>query len=354
LKILILAPAPSDISPGQRFRFEHYLPINSDSNLEFTVSPFFSRRTWKIIHLNKNYLNKTLGILSAIIRRVLMFFTVFKYDYIYIYREAAAVGPPVIEWLLAKVFRKRIIYDFDDAIWLRLASEANPFWADIKCSWKVKMICSYSYIITVGNSFLAKYAGQYCSDVRIIPTVVDTEFRHNILKDHSDYPLFVGWTGTFTNFPNLQKIIPVIAKLKKNYSFNFLIIADRNPNFTGVEYDYIPWDIKTEIRDLLNLHIGLMPLANTERELGKCAFKAIQYMSLGITAVVSPVGANCDVVQDNLNGFWADGDDQWYLTIEKLILNKKLRDEIEITSRQKIVENYSVNATKSDFFALFT
>lgn len=306
-----------------------------------------------MLHLNNHHLQKGVGICWGFLKRFLLLFTIHQYDWVYIHREASPIGPPIFEWLIAKVWRKKIIFDFDDAIWLRLSSEANPLWPGLKCSWKVKNICNYSHTVTVGNKFLASYAQQYCKNVKIIPTVVDTACSHNKLKDHSEEPLYIGWTGTFTNFPNLRKIIPVINKLLVKYNFNFLIIADRDPQFSDVDYQYIQWNIKTEIQDLLQLHIGLMPLANTERELGKCAFKAIQYMSLGISAVVSPVGANCDVVQDEINGFWANNEEEWYAKIETLILDRTLRMQTGISSRKSIIERYSVLATSSSFLSLF-
>ena len=118
------------------------------------------------------------------------FFTVFSlkgYDYIFIHREAAPFGPPVLEWIIAKVWRKKIIYDFDDAIWIPVSSAANPIAAKIKCTWKVASICKWSRIVTTGNQFLANYASQFCKDVRVIPTVVDTEKTHNKTKNQAKY-----------------------------------------------------------------------------------------------------------------------------------------------------------------------
>lgn len=353
MKVLFLVPAPGNISPGQRFRFEHYIGLDHGENLEFIVKPFFSRKTWSIIHLPGHFIQKSLGVLYGFFKRFFVLFTLHKYAYIYIYREASVIGPPVFEWLIARVFKKKIIYDFDDAIWVSMASDANPGAAAIKCAWKVGLICQLSHIITVGNEFLETYARQFCGDVRIIPTVVDTNSQHNRLKKHDDLPLYVGWTGTFTNFNNLKKITGVIKDLKRKHDFTFFIIADKDPAFTGLEYIYKKWDVKTEIDDLLKLHIGLMPLDNSAIEMGKCGFKAIQYMSLGIPAIVSPVGANLQVVSDGLTGFFANDDKDWYNAIEKLLTNPKLRTELGVNARTKIVDKYSVDATRQDFFDLF-
>ncbi len=294
-----------------------------------------------------------MGIIGGFIRRFLTLFTLSAYDFIYIHREAAPIGPPIFEWLISKVFRKKIIYDFDDAIWVKIASDANPKVANLKCSWKVSKICKYSKTVSVGNDFLAEYAKKYCNDVRIIPTVVNTETYHNRLRDQSNGKLVIGWTGTFTNLYNLQLITNVIQKLQKKHDFNFLIIADRDPKLKELKYTYHKWNLKTEIEDLLQMHIGIMPLINSEVEKGKCGFKAIQYMSLGIPAVVSPVGANRNVVEDGKTGYWAEKDQEWEERLERLILDEQLRIQLGTNGREKIIKEYAVKVQKNNFFQLF-
>ena len=353
MKVLLLVPAPENISPGQRFRFEHYLAIENNLNLQFYTNSFFSRKAWSLLHLNNHFVGKILGILSGFAKRVFVLFTLYKYDFVYIYREATVIGPPVFEWLIARVFRKKIIYDFDDAIWISVASEANPKAAAIKCTWKVENICKWSYIVSAGNKFLAEYANQFCADVRIIPTVVNTNTKHNLIKKQHTSPLTIGWTGTFTNFVQLDIIVSVIKRLQHNYDFTFLIIADKDPLYKEIKYVYKPWDVNTEIEDLLKIHIGVMPLGNTVLELGKCAFKAIQYMSLGIPAVVSNIGANKDVVTDGVNGYWASNEQEWYNKLSYLLEHSEKRVELGKNARAGIISNYSVESTKNDFFGLF-
>lgn len=353
MKILIFTPAPANISPSQRFRVEQYIHLDNHKGLEFTVKPFYNISTWSVLHLKNHTFQKVFGILLGFLKRFFTLFTLFKYDFVYIHREAAPVGPPVFEWLTAKVFRKKIIYDFDDNIWTSLASEANPRVAKLKCAWKCANICRMSYLVSVGNDFLASYAKQYNKNVQIIPTVVNTEQYHNKIKNQDEGKLTIGWTGTYTNLHNLFKISNVINRLKEKYDFNFLIIANKDPMLIGVDYIYKKWNLATEIPDLLEMHIGIMPLANTDIELGKCGFKAIQYASLGIPAVVSPVGANKNVITDGIEGYWADNEEQWYEKLEKLISDKELRKQLGLNGRNKIVANYSVQAHLNLFFNLF-
>lgn len=353
MKVVFITPAPPGISPGQRFRFEHYLELLKEKNIDFVLKPYISIPGWKILYNKGNTLKKSFILIKGIFKRIVLLFQLPKFDFVYLYRESAPFGPPVFEWFIAKILRKKIIYDFDDSIWINMSSSSNPKAAYIKCTWKVKYICKWSYITTVGNDYLATYARKYCSRVIVIPTVVDTEKVHNRVKDQLEEPLTIGWTGTFTNFYNLNLITEPVKMLQKKYRFSLLMIADKDPMLTGLTYEFIKWNKTTEISDLLKANIGLMPLYNTEVELGKCAFKAIQYMALGIPSVVSPVGANCKVVDNGINGYWADSDTEWYNSLEKLIASYELRNKMGIEAKEKILNQYSVNATAYMFINLF-
>lgn len=353
MKVLLLAPAPLNISPGQRFRFEHYIPSAKSNDVCFYVKPFFTKKAWGILHVKKHYSEKILGIILGLLKRTFLLFTIFRFDFVYIYRETAPIGPPIFEWIIKFFFQKKIIYDFDDSIWISTASVSNPGANLIKCTWKVKYICKWSYIVTVGNSFLASFASKYCEDVRIIPTVVDSENVHNVFKDQLELPFTIGWTGTYTNFYNLDIVTTVIANLQKKYSFIFLIIANKDPLLKDVKYVYKKWNLNTEIEDLLRINIGIMPLANSAIELGKCAFKANQYNSLGIPAVVSSVGANKELITQNKNGFLAESSDDWYNYLEQLIIDSNLRRRMGIVAREQIITHYSVFSTIQNFYTLF-
>lgn len=353
MNVVILAPYPPFLSPSQRFRFEHYLPYLKQYDITYSYYSFTDLKTWQLIFKKGHSLKKITGICSGFIKRFYQLIKIAKSDFVYIHREAAPVGPPFFEFIIAKILRKKIIYDFDDAIWVKISSVANPKASFIKCTWKVKYICKWSYIVSAGNDYLAAYALRYCKKVIIIPTVVNTEDAHNKIKNQQEQPLTIGWTGTFTNFYNLNQIITPLKKIQEKYNCRLLIIADKDPLLTQLKYEFIRWHKATEIEDLIKFNIGLMPLNNTEIELGKCAFKAIQYMSLGIPAVVSPVGANCTVVDDGINGYWADTDEQWYTALEKLILNTDQRIQMGKLAREKMQEQFSVNSSLPVFLNVF-
>ena len=53
-----------------------------------------------------------------------------------------------------------------------------------------------------------------------------------------------------------------------------------------------------------------MPLKNTPWELGKC-HKILQYMSLKLAVVASPIGTNKEIINNNFNGLFAKNKYDW-------------------------------------------
>jgi len=351
-KVLFWVPSPLGISPGQRFRFEHYLPFLTENNISYKVSPFLSMRGRKRLYSPGNILGKIRALGGGYLCRLGDLFALHKYDYVYVHRWAAIAGPPFFEWMAAKVFRKKIIYDFDDSIWVGESTYNKRFLA-IKFLGKIGRICRWASLVTVGNEYLKNFAVNFNKNVIIIPTVVNTNDIHNKLQEHHTNKPAVGWTGSFSTLIYLDMIVPVINHLQDKYDFTFYVIADRDPRLPVKNYQFIKWTSEHELEDLLQFHIGLMPLTDDPITRGKCGFKAIQYMSIGVPAIVSPVGVNTKIVDNGINGFIADNDSEWEQQIAKLLEDEDLRKKMGLLARKKIEEQYSVTATKDQFINIF-
>lgn len=357
MRILFVVPYPPGKAPSQRFRFEQYFAILTEAGHTYQVAPFLSDATWAILYKPGHTLAKVLGILLGFVRRVGLLFTVPSYDFIFIHREAAPIGPPVLEWLIAKVFGKKIIYDFDDAIWMKDPASEQTFISSLKWQQKVRQICRWAYKVSCGNQYLCSYARQFNPNSFINPTTLDTEHLHNRIRDqhHAGRPI-IGWTGTHTTLRHLDLVWPVLSRLEQEgHAFEFRVISNQPPGHTALRaLSYVPWRKDTEIEDLSQFHLGLMPLVDDPWARGKCAFKALQYMALGMPALVSPVGMNTEVVQDGYNGFVCDQQEQWYAALRQLLTNETLRATQGAAARQTIVERYSVLSNKQNFLALFS
>ncbi|HVF80947.1 MAG TPA: glycosyltransferase [Flavisolibacter sp.] len=353
-KILFLLPYPIRRAPSQRFRVEAFFPYLKEKGFTFKTHTFFDDSVWKILYQQGSVLQKGWGVTKGFVSRwVILLFEAWRYDFIFIHREAAPIGPPVFEWILAKLFRKRLIYDFDDAIWIPNTSNENKLANWFKAFWKVRHICKWAYKVVGGNDYLCSYAGNFNRNIVKIPTCVDINRHTNALKVSHQEKLIVGWTGSHSTLSYLDAIVPVVEKLQQDFKFTFLVISNKAPELKLRDWVFIRWSEKTEIEDLLKIDIGIMPLKNDEWSEGKCGFKIIQYLALGIPAVASPVGVNSKIIQDGLSGFLCNTEEEWVQVLKNLLTDACLRKQMGNEGRKKIVEEYSVQSQKEKFVHLF-
>ena len=98
--------------------------------------------------------------------------------------------------------------------------------------------------------------------------------------------------------------------------------------------------------------IGVYPLPKDEWVLGKTGFKTIQYMSVGVPAVVSDIGANKIIIEDGINGFLAQTQDEWVEKLANLIEDSALRMRISLAGRRKVEEKYSLKVSAPKFLEI--
>jgi len=301
MKILFLVPYPRGRAPSQRFRFEQY--FNALSNLaSFDVESFLDEPGWQAIYLPGN-LKKIGAIARGFWRRLLLMRKVSGYDLVFIHREASPLGPPVFEWMIARVFGKPIVYDFDDAIWSTDRNSEGVIAMIFRWRRKVRYICRIANTVSCGNDYLADFARKYNPTVILNPTTIDT-IHHRARSVPRQNGVTIGWTGTHTTLKYLDDLLPVIRAIEQKFPFvTFVVIANRDPGLPLTSYRFLHWSLSTEIDDLMLLDIGVMPLPDNEWSKGKCGFKALQFMSLGIPTVASPVGVNTIIVRDGINGY---------------------------------------------------
>ena len=263
-------------------------------------------------------------------------------DRVLIHREAAPIGLPVIEWFIAKVFRKKVIYDFDDAIWLT-DKEYESFLSNvIRNRSKIKYLIRWAWVVTCGNEYLATYARKYNDNVMVVPTGISDRYLKTPIKEHvDDVSVIIGWTGTHSTLKYLDPIIPIIKEINKNHKIEFRVICNKDPRYDIDCYNFVPWKMVSEVDDLMHFDIGIMPMPNNGWTRGKCGFKAIQYFSLGIPAVISHVGINEILLSDNKNGFLAASPKEFKYYLINLTLDVNKRREMGAHARNFINLNYS-------------
>jgi glycosyltransferase involved in cell wall biosynthesis len=355
MKILFLIPYPQGKFASQRFRFEQYLDLLITAGIAYEIHPFYNSR-YENVYLESGKRNLAITLLfTGILGRIKILFRVRNFDFVFIHREACPLGPPLIEFIIGRVFRKKIIYDFDDAIWSTDRLHEPWLFRFLKWRSKVTSICRWAYKISCSNDYLAAYAKQYNTNVSIIPSTIDTDGHHVRSASNQDTSrITVGWTGSHSTTKYLDLIAPVMQRLEAQIpSMRFIVISDRKPVVKLRSMEFVPWNQKTEIQDLQRIDIGIMPLPDDPWTRGKGGFKILQYLALEIPAVASNVGVNKELIQEGCTGFLCTSEDEWLSALKELIQNPKLREQFGKRGREFVEQNYSVASVKSKFLRLF-
>ena len=290
-------------------------------------------------------------------KRATIPFKAYRYDFVFIHREATPLGPPVIEWFLAKILNKKIIYDFDDAIWLPENNNESPLKRFVKWRHKIAAICRWSSRVSCGNQYLSDFARNHNTNVVLNPTTIDTVLVHNpalYKKTPPSESVVIGWTGSHSTLKYLHEAAEILRGIQHKFpTIQIVVIADKKPDLKLKSVHFIPWNAESEIKDLMKFDIGIMPLSDNIWTKGKCGFKALQYMALKIPAVASPVGVNTSIIQNGENGFLCSSPQEWEAALCTLITDPNLRERMGELGRIKVINSYSVLSNSSTFLALF-
>jgi len=248
----------------------------------------------------------------------------------------------------------RLIYDLDDAIYLPPPGVRMPGEALARMRANLLRTASLARVVTVGNKHLADYFTGVARRIMILPTVVDTE-RFRPVPRSRDRVVVVGWVGNPENLGYLEALNVVFATLAAALPNRFVlrIVSRRPPRvLPAAPCEFRAWNLQREVTELQDFDIGIMPLTDDEWTRGKCGFKAIQYMSVGATAVVSPVGANREIVRHGVNGLWAQTPDDWFGQLHRLIVDAVERQRLAEAALDTVAERYSLRSVVPSLVAL--
>lgn len=351
-KVLIITNHRKDRSPGQRFRFEQYLDFLSLNGYEIDFSNLFDEDDDRKLYSKGSIINKFLIYRKCLKVRQENLKKINDYDIIFIFREALMTGSIRFEKAFSKS-KAKLIYDFDDAIWIPNVSDANKrleFLKDYSKTGKIIKLCD---MVFAGNQYLANYALKFNDNVKIIPTTINTDeyLKQEVVKSEK---ICIGWSGSITTIQHFEYAIPFLRKIKEKFGnqVEFKVIGDANYFNEELSIKGIAWNKQTEIQDLCSFDIGIMPLPDDEWANGKCGLKGLQYMALEIPTIMSPVGVNTEIICDGINGFLAYDNNEWVDKISVLINDENLRRSIGLEARKTVVNHYSVEANKDIYLNL--
>ena len=103
------------------------------------------------------------------------------------------------------------------------------------------------------------------------------------------------------------------------------MICDQPPKFKSFPHvRFVAWSEATEYDHVSRFDVGIMPLADNEHSRGKCAYKALQYMTCGVPVVASDVGINREWIEKPGAGL-AVTEDGWTEALIAVLSDDEMR-----------------------------
>lgn len=348
MRVLAVSTFPKEAA-ATRFRIEQFVRPLRERGVELEIFPFLDGEGFKGLYSSGSTAVKLAKMVSGVTRRLRLAFRVGKYDLLFVQREAMPIGPGAFEWLYSKLGRLPMVLDLDDATYVRYVSPSyGRLGSALKFFGKTDKLIDRSEVVICGNRFIAEYVEGRGKRTVVIPTVVDTEIFKPADR-RNDVPV-IGWIGTHSTYPFLEKLFPTLGELARKHRFVLKIVGAGRERIEvdGVEVVNLPWSLEREVEDFRSLDIGLYPI-NVFGSLdpawlaGKSGFKAIQYLAVGIPFVMTPIGVCAEIGDPGKTHFNASSDEDWYNALDKLLSDDGSRAAMGRAGREHSLAHYRLD-----------
>jgi glycosyltransferase involved in cell wall biosynthesis len=339
MKIAVLTKY-GELAASTRQRFLQYRPFLSETGFEMLHRPLLDDAYLQRLYVGHSRQGRHVA--ACYIDRLRWLLSSPDVDILWLHCELFPYLPGLLERLSGWP-GKPVVFDFDDAIFHNydhhLKRQIRRFLGR-----KLHSTIGAAEMAFCGNNYLAEYARPLCSQIEIVPTILDTEiFRPSPGKRLVDLSKRIGWIGTPSTWNKyLLGMLPMLNQIVALNGGQIAVMgADRKAE-PHTHLDLVEWSEEGEVPFLQTLDVGIMPLSDTPWARGKCGYKLIQYMACGLPVVASPVGVNCEIVEHGVNGFLAETDGEWRSAIKTLLSDANLRRRMGAAGRKKVEDSYSL------------
>lgn len=251
---------------------------------------------------------------------------------------------PSLQLRLLRQSARQLIFDFDDAIWLR----DSYSWKGTQSRRRFRRFArtvKAADLVVAGNDFLKDAALRVApnADADVIPTCIDPN-RYQLAQHIRRDRLHLVWIGSSSTLQGLERIRPILDAIGRAVPGTRLkLICDRFVGFEHLAVEPLPWCAANEARDLAGADIGITWIPDDDWSRGKCGLKVLQYQAAGLPVIANPVGVHPVFVEPGATGVLAHTPDDWIAGVRSLFDSEE-RARQGALARARVEEQYSVAA----------
>ncbi|CAN5184133.1 glycosyltransferase family 4 protein [soil metagenome] len=276
-----------------------------------------------------------------------------------LYREMANVDGVVLQRTLLSRFElsflrshaKQLLFDFDDAIWLRDSYAANS--KSHKRERRFRQTLRVADRVFAGNDFLAATAKRYNANVTVVPTCVGfperevspprVEVSHGGLTPPAQQKTTLVWVGSSSTLQSLERIRPILQTLGQRVpGLKLKLICDRFATFDPLPVENVTWHSETETDKIASSDIGIAWMPDDDWSRGKCGLKVLQYMAAGLPVIANAVGVHSQMIRHGETGFLAETVEDWTRAVT-ILKDNNLRQRLGDAGHKAVERDYSVS-----------
>jgi glycosyltransferase involved in cell wall biosynthesis len=354
MRILVLTPYPYGTTAGPRSSFELWERALREADIWLSYAVFETDRLHEIIYQPGHWLAKAGEMARAYAKFVPKVRDLSEFDAVLVNREATLIGPALVERWVARQ-GKPLIYQLDDPHYIPYRSPSNGWLSYLKFFGKVKTLCRMSAVVLANSPSHVAFARRHNANVWEIPSVVDADVYSGWQprEHHANGRVCVGWSGSPSTVANLQVIRRPLKALSRRPEVELRFIGARDFGLPDIPHTATEWRAATEVQDLRRLHVGLVPVPLTPWTPHKFYLKSVQYMALGIPPVATPLGSNPVVIDEGKTGFLAEDDAAWERTLNRLVDDQELREQVGKRAAEVARQRYTLQANAEKIVAAF-
>jgi glycosyltransferase involved in cell wall biosynthesis len=338
------------LGASSRVRALQFLDGWREQGIQAEVFPLLSNRYVQSLYEGRRAWAEVAG---AYLRRWRDCTRLGAFDLVWLEKELLPVLPFALESGL--LTSRRYVLDLDDAVFHNY-DRSRHAWVRGLLGSKLDRLMHGAALVTAGNSYLAARAQAAGAPwVEQVPSTVPLQrygcpsYRPRTAGE----TLRIVWIGSPATAHYLELVRGALQRAAAEMDLALLVIGATAPDWPGVKTESIPWTETGELAALSRGHLGVMPLADSPWERGKCSFKLIQYMACAIPVLASPVGMNIDVVEPGRNGWLAATEEDWLQAIRSAHADPQHAAALGAQGRDDVERLYSSEAIGVRLAGLF-
>jgi len=257
-------------------------------------------------------------------------------------------------WVVARLRRRvpRLIFDFDDAVWLRDSYSPRGF-EDPKRAARFRAVVGAGDLVVAGNDYLAREAARFTAPDRVvvIPTCVEPA-KYPPRTPSARAGLQLVWVGSQSTLRGLARFTEVLSAVGRAAPGTRLkLICDRFLAIPNLPVDECVWREETEAAEIAAADVGISWVPDDPWSRGKCGLKVLQYQAAALPVIANPVGVHAEMVRADETGFAATTAGEWVAAVARLAADPALRERLGQAGRRQVEDRFSIAAGAEGWLA---